>query len=77
MAKREKRRGMQLGKFGEGEDVGGAETGADPVEDGACVVVLEGPLKAVRVQSLCPLVTQFAQQRAQPRSTHSVRQSPI
>ena len=38
-----------LGEFGEGEDVGEAETGADPVEDGASVVVLERPFEAVWV----------------------------
>ena len=48
-----------LREFGEGEDVGEAETGADPVEDGASVVVLERPFEAVWVQSLCRSVPQF------------------
>lgn len=37
------------GEFGEGEDIGGAKRGTDPVEDRACVVVLERPFEAVRV----------------------------
>lgn len=39
-----------LGEFGGGEDIGGAKAGAEPVENGANVVVLEGPFEAVRVQ---------------------------
>lgn len=56
---REREGGNGLGELGEGEDVGGTEGGADPIEDGACVVVLERPLKAIGIQFPCSFVAQF------------------
>lgn len=59
-----------LGEFRRGEHIGGAEARTKPVEYGSNVVVLEGPLEAVRVQRTVTFVPQFRQQPAQPGAAH-------
>ena len=59
-----------LREVGRGEDVGGAEAGADPGEQRARLLVLERPLERVRVQRVIPVETQLRQRRAQRRPAH-------
>lgn len=59
-----------LREVGGGEDVGGAEAGADPGEEGPRLLVLERPLERVRVQRVLPVEPQLRQRRAQRRAAH-------
>lgn len=62
-----------LREMGGGEDVGGAEAGADPGEQRARLLVLERPLQRVRVQRILPVEPQLRQRRAQRRPAHPRR----
>jgi len=62
-----------LGQVGRGEDVGGAEAGADPGKQRARLLVLERPLQRVRVQRVLPVEPQLRQRRAQRGPAHPRR----
>ena len=62
-----------LGQVGRGEDVGGAEAGADPGKQRARLLVLERPLQRVRVQRVLPVEPQLHQRHAQRGPAHPRR----
>lgn len=64
------------GELGGGEDIGRPEAGADPIEERADLLVLEGPLEAVRVQRIVAVEPQLPKDGAQPGTAHRLSASP-
>jgi len=62
-----------LRQVGRGEDIGGAEAGADPDNQRARLLVLERPLQRVRVQWVLSVEPQLRQRRTQRGPAHPRR----
>lgn len=62
-----------LGQVGRGEDVRGAEAGADPGKQRSRLLILERPLQRIRVQRVLPVEPQLRQRRAQRGPAHPRR----
>lgn len=64
---------LLLRQVGRGEDIGGAEAGADPGKQRARLLVLERPLQRVRVQWVLSVEPQLRQRRTQRGPAHPRR----